>query len=619
MRKIFLILFFIFCNFSVAFGYQEPKIITREEWWANLDYMDKNSAEWQKKFSSIQTKPKTPAQIAAEEKTKKINSILLTDFAEDNEISGTSYTYEARELVWPIQYSKKIRAIVVHHTVSNYDDSYEWIRSIYKYHALKNGRGDIGYNFLIWKNWEIFEWRAGWEMAVWAHAVRNNRQTIWISIIWDYSSTPISQAQYESLEKLINYLVEKYNIDLNKKEAFNKNCTWKNCISLLETNYNYPIVWHRDTWNTTCPWDEFYAQMKQIRNNILIKKWITPIDDFSSYDPKKQTFFELFDKIPEKKLLELMVKIEQILEKENNSQILELKKYILKYFEEKNIYKTSDRTDKDIKIKLSYPEDSDYITLFDGWLEKKIEKSTNWKLLIDWVEYDNYSMKSTINPYVEITSWSRIPTWDTEKKYNDNKFRWEIFVYLKDWKFVVVNILKIEDYLKWLWEISNSENMEKAEAIIISARTYALWYVEKDRKFPWEFYDWSDNPDAFQKYLWYSLENRSERLNKIVEATKWVVLTYNWELIKPWYFSSSSGFTLSFYDYCIWNKNSVNFCETEKLKYPFLQSKIDLWWIWKIRLWHWVWLPGTWATYFSAKWWNSAMILKYFYEWISVK
>lgn len=619
MRKIFLILFFIFCNFSVVFSYQEPKIITREEWWANLDYIDKNSIEWQKKFSNTQTKPKTPAQITAEEKTKKINSILLTDFAEDNEISGTSYTYEWRELVWPIQYSKKIRAIVVHHTVSNYDDSYEWIRSIYKYHALKNGRGDIGYNFLIWKNWEIFEWRAGWEMAVWAHAVRNNRQTIWISIIWDYSSTPISQAQYESLEKLINYLVEKYNIDLNKKEAFNKNCTWKNCISLLETNYNYPIVWHRDTWNTTCPWDELYAQMKQIRNNILIKKWITPIDDFSSYDPKKQTFFELFDKIPEKKLLELMVKIEQILEKENNSQILELKKYILKYFEEKNIYKTSDRTDKDIKIKLSYPEDSDYITLFDGWLEKKIEKSTNWKLLIDWVEYDNYSMKSTINPYVEITSWSRIPTWDTEKKYNDNKFRWEIFVYLKDWKFVVVNILKIEDYLKWLWEISNSENMEKAEAIIISARTYALWYVEKDRKFPWEFYDWSDNPDAFQKYLWYSLENRSERLNKIVEATKWVVLTYNWELIKPWYFSSSSGFTLSFYDYCIWNKNSVNFCETEKLKYPFLQSKIDLWWIWKIRLWHWVWLSGTWATYFSAKWWNSAMILKYFYEWISVK
>jgi hypothetical protein len=49
---------------------------------------------------------------------------------------------------------------------------------------------------------------------------------------------------------------------------------------------------------------------------------------------------------------------------------------------------------------------------------------------------------------LEITSWDRVPTWDTEGKYNDNKFRGDIYLYVKDEKIVVVNSLEIEDYLK---------------------------------------------------------------------------------------------------------------------------------------------------------------------------
>jgi len=30
---------------------------------------------------------------------------------------------------------------------------------------------------------------------------------------------------------------------------------------------------------------------------------------------------------------------------------------------------------------------------------------------------------------LEISSWSRIPTWDKEKKYNDNKFRSSLILY----------------------------------------------------------------------------------------------------------------------------------------------------------------------------------------------
>ena len=87
MRKIFLIVFLFFCNFFVTMAYESPKIITREQWGANDEYLFKDSQEWQKIFEAKKannSKPKTPEQIkkaeAAAEKTRKINEYLMTNF-----------------------------------------------------------------------------------------------------------------------------------------------------------------------------------------------------------------------------------------------------------------------------------------------------------------------------------------------------------------------------------------------------------------------------------------------------------------------------------------------------------------------------------------------------------
>jgi hypothetical protein len=53
----------------------------------------------------------------------------------------------------------------------------------------------------------------------------------------------------ESLKRLTSYLVDKYNINLNKKIPFFKWCNGvtKKCIDKpLIINYKYPIVGHRD-------------------------------------------------------------------------------------------------------------------------------------------------------------------------------------------------------------------------------------------------------------------------------------------------------------------------------------------------------------------------------------
>jgi hypothetical protein len=68
-----------------------------------------------------------------------------------------------------------------------------------------------------------------------------------------------------------------------------------------------------------------------------------------------------------------MLKIETMLDVSYNDKLVLLKKYIINYFETKNKPVLVD-TDKEIKVKLSYPENLDFITISDGNKEYKIEK-----------------------------------------------------------------------------------------------------------------------------------------------------------------------------------------------------------------------------------------------------
>lgn len=121
---------------------------------------------------------------------------------------------------------------------------------------------------------------------------------------------------------------------------------------------------------------------------------------------------------------------------------------------------------------------------------------------------------------VSIASWSRIPSWDTNGKYNDNIFRGKLIVRNENGKLYIVNELPIESYLKGMGEVSNSDLPEKIKTIIISARSYAYYYMDRThRKYNTQLYDGSDDPDSFQKYLGYGYEMRSPNVVKFVDST----------------------------------------------------------------------------------------------------
>jgi hypothetical protein len=335
-----------------------------------------------------------------------------------------------------------------------------------------------------------------------------------------------------------------------------------------------------------------------------------------------------------------------LLEVKNMILEIEKNKTISQYWEKKKV--SFDDNNK-IKVKLSYPYD-DHISFQVNWVyNAKILKSINeftlkfynssnnrknkvinmnfkfiWnsiylsnKKIASFDDINFFRIKVPYGDIIKVSSWERKPKWDKSWKLNDNIFKWDIIFYKNNWKLIVVNELYLNDYLKWLGEVSNSTNPEKIKAIIVLARTYARWYMTKARKFVWEWYDASDNPNVFQKYLGFWIEKRSPNVNKIVEQTKDLVVTYNWDLIKPWYFSSSNWKTTSFIDYCK-NAKWVPDCKYPE-KFPFLIWVKDPGWDWKIKAWHWVWVPWTWIQYFSDLWLDFWSIIRYFLRWVQIR
>ena len=162
-------------------------------------------------------------------------------------------------LIWPYQYPNKIRKVIIHHTAgtTNLNDPAAVMRSIYYYHTVSHGWGDIGYNFVIDTKGNIYEGRAGGDMVVGAHASSANTGSVGISVMGDYHTVmEVPDAVEKSLIKLITYLTQKYDINPAGVESFRG-------MSLPN------IIGHRDVGSTACPGDHLYALLPEIRSAVM--------------------------------------------------------------------------------------------------------------------------------------------------------------------------------------------------------------------------------------------------------------------------------------------------------------------------------------------------------------
>jgi hypothetical protein len=151
-------------------------------------------------------------------------------------------------LVWD-PYYYKVNKIVIHHTATDKDNPIDPIirmRSIYNYHRITCGWGDIGYNYLIDQYGNIYEGKLGGDEAKGYHAGSANANSIGISLIGDFTNVLPTQAAQDALVRLI----------AEKASLFD-----------FTPNYLSTVYGHRDVAATGCPGNAFYPLLSNTANS----------------------------------------------------------------------------------------------------------------------------------------------------------------------------------------------------------------------------------------------------------------------------------------------------------------------------------------------------------------
>ena len=172
------------------------------------------------------------------------------------------------------------KKLIVHHTAGqNSDpDPPATVRSIYYYHAITRGWGDIGYNFLIDESGRVYEGRYSRQYAAGesptgedlsgngvtaGHATGFNAGTTGIALLGSLTNQDATPAARTRLEDLLGWEADPshHNIDPQGSSLYT------NPISGAQKTFAN-IAGHRDVEATECPGGFFYSTLPQIRENV---------------------------------------------------------------------------------------------------------------------------------------------------------------------------------------------------------------------------------------------------------------------------------------------------------------------------------------------------------------
>lgn len=147
--------------------------------------------------------------------------------------------------------------ILVHHTVTPNDDTNHAARvlSIWYYHAVTRGWGDIGYNYLIARDGSLYEGRAGGDDVVAGHAYPYNEGSLGLAFMGTFVSDPVPQAMMDSAADLIAWKAYQKGFD-PEGSAYLKDIRIKR------------ISGHRDVAQTACPGDVLYGLLPNLRKEV---------------------------------------------------------------------------------------------------------------------------------------------------------------------------------------------------------------------------------------------------------------------------------------------------------------------------------------------------------------
>ncbi|MCH7492597.1 N-acetylmuramoyl-L-alanine amidase [Patescibacteria group bacterium] len=217
----------------------------------------------------------------------ELNIIPRADWVADED-----WRFDAKDNeIWEPEYQSP-QTFVVHHTAGSdgTDGSEDTIRGVYYWHAVVLGWGDIGYNYIIDQEGNIYEGRTGGDGVIGAHSYRSrtcaiarfgsadleanfNRGTIGIAILGDYEDElTLNQAVTDALAELIGQKGAQFGIAPDESGY------------LIDDIYPN-VSGHRDVDCTDCPGQNLFDSLDDIRAAAQVRFIaLGGISGITSYD-----------------------------------------------------------------------------------------------------------------------------------------------------------------------------------------------------------------------------------------------------------------------------------------------------------------------------------------------
>lgn len=257
---------------KLLFGADQLNVISRSEWGAD-EMWRLNSffgEEPEEEVDELDPPTEEKSGINGEEPTLENlypEEFKITKIVEKDE--------KGNQLYWPLEYAENIKKIIIHHTAttSDLDNPKAAIRAIYYYHTVTRGWGDIGYNYIIDPEGNIYEGRYGGEKVVAGHTSGYNTGSIGIAVLGNYQESDVPYEVLEALATLVGDKADRYNITVDDSSRF-------------RGKWSDNVMGHRDAASTACPGQKLYDLLPTLRKIIQSNLSTSGQDD----DPVQEDF-----------------------------------------------------------------------------------------------------------------------------------------------------------------------------------------------------------------------------------------------------------------------------------------------------------------------------------------
>ncbi|MGY1748052.1 N-acetylmuramoyl-L-alanine amidase, partial [Modestobacter sp. SYSU DS0511] len=188
--------------------------------------------------------------------------------------SRAQWGADERIRTWDPQYASTIKAATLHHTADS--NSYSAadvpaiMRSIYRYHTVSLGWGDIGYNVIADKFGRLWEGRFGGlaSTVMGAHAGGFNTATFGVSMLGNYDVVPVPQATVDAVVAVIGWKFSLFGIDARATTTLRSSGGGTSRYA-AGTSVTLPTIFaHRDVGSTACPGRYGNARLAEIRDRV---------------------------------------------------------------------------------------------------------------------------------------------------------------------------------------------------------------------------------------------------------------------------------------------------------------------------------------------------------------